>query len=179
MANLRGTSYGGSAHFSFAPSREVVEGYAILLDNPALMDHAQSDLFWDAVVSITHIGVEPVFDLSVPETHNWLANGGIVSHNSGAIEQDADIVSFIYRPEYYQILEDETGQSLKGVAEVIIAKHRNGALDTVRLRFTDHFAKFGNLEDPAFAGLSDPLTGPFTPSVIAKGSRMNEEDIPF
>ena len=98
---------------------------------------------------------------------------------SGAIEQDADIVSFIYRPEYYQILEDETGQSLKGVAEIIIAKHRNGALDTVRLRFTDHFAKFGNLEDPAFAGLSDPLTGPFTPSVIAKSSRMNEEDIPF
>ena len=46
---------------------------------------------------------------------------------SGAIEQDADIVSFIYRPEYYQILEDEEGNSLKGVAEIIVAKHRNGA----------------------------------------------------
>lgn len=179
MANLRGTSYGGSAHFSFAPSREVLRDYATLLDDPALLDHAQSDIFWDTIISITHLGIEPVYDLTVPETQNWLANGGIVSHNSGAIEQDADIVSFIYRPEYYQILDDETGQSLKGVAEIIIAKHRNGALDTVRLRFTDHFAKFGNLEDPAFAGLSDPLTGPFTPSVIAKSSRMNEEDIPF
>lgn len=98
---------------------------------------------------------------------------------SGAIEQDADIVSFIYRPEYYQILEDENGQSLKGVAEYIIAKHRNGALDTVKLKFTDTFAKFGNLDDPTFAGMNDPLTGPFQPSIITRGSRMNDEDIPF
>jgi replicative DNA helicase len=98
---------------------------------------------------------------------------------SGSIEQDADIVAFIYRPEYYQILEDETGQSLKGIAEVIIAKHRNGALDTVKLKFTDQFAKFTNLNDPAFAGLSEPLAGPFSPSVITRPSRMNDEDIPF
>ncbi len=98
---------------------------------------------------------------------------------SGSIEQDADIVAFIYRPEYYQILEDENGQSLKGIAEFIVAKHRHGALDTVRLKFTDTFAKFGNLDDPAFAGLQDPLAGPFSPSVITMPSRMNEEDIPF
>jgi replicative DNA helicase len=98
---------------------------------------------------------------------------------SGSIEQDSDIVAFIYRPEYYQILEDESGQSLKGIAELIIAKHRHGALDTVRLKFTDTFAKFGNLDDPTFAGLNDPLTGPFSPSVITMPSRMNEEDIPF
>jgi replicative DNA helicase len=98
---------------------------------------------------------------------------------SGAIEQDADIVSFIYRPEYYGILEDEQGMSLKGVAEFIISKHRNGALDTVKLKFTDHFAKFGNLDDPAFSGLNDPLSGPFTPSAITMPSRMNDEDIPF
>ena len=78
---------------------------------------------------------------------------------SGAIEQDADIVSFIYRPEYYQILEDESGQSLKGVAEVIIAKHRNGALDTVKLRFTDKFAKFSDLGDPNFDDF--PSADPF------------------
>lgn len=90
---------------------------------------------------------------------------------SGSIEQDADIVSFIYRPEYYQIHEDEQGQSLKGIAEFIIAKHRHGALDTIRLKFTDTFAKFTNLDDPAFAGLQS--------SVIARQSRMNEEDIPF
>jgi replicative DNA helicase len=51
---------------------------------------------------------------------------------SGAIEQDADIVSFIYRPEYYQIMEDEEGNSLKDVSEIIIAKHRNGSLETVK-----------------------------------------------
>lgn len=119
-----------------------------------------------------------VYDLTVPGTHSWIANG-IVSHNSGAIEQDADIVSFIYRPEYYQILEDENGQSLKGIAEFIVAKHRHGALDTIRIKFTDTFAKFGNLDDPAFAGLADPLSGPFQPSGMIRGSRMNDEDIPF
>jgi replicative DNA helicase len=66
---------------------------------------------------------------------------------SGAIEQDADIVGFIYRPEYYGILEDEEGNSLKGIGEVIIAKHRNGALDTVQLKWDGQFAKFSNLDD--------------------------------
>ncbi len=99
---------------------------------------------------------------------------------SGAIEQDADIVAFIYRPEYYQILEDENGASLKGIAEFIVAKHRHGALDTLKLKFTDTFAKFGNLDDPSFAGLSDPLTGPFQPSnMTVRASRANDEDIPF
>lgn len=178
MADKRGTAYGGKAHFSFAPSRNVLSGYAQLLDDPFLTTLAESDIYWDAVKSIDYAGEEPVFDLSVPDYHAWIAND-IFSHNSGAIEQDADIVSFIYRPEYYQILEDENGQSLKGIAEYIVAKHRNGALDTVKLKFTDNFAKFGNLDDPTFAGLSDPLTGPFQPSVITRGSRMNDEDIPF
>lgn len=98
---------------------------------------------------------------------------------SGSIEQDADIVAFIYRPEYYQIMEDENGQSNKGVAEFIIAKHRHGALDTVKLKFTDTFAKFENMNDPAFSAANMPLAGPFQPSGITRGSRMNEEDIPF
>jgi len=94
---------------------------------------------------------------------------------SGAIEQDADIVSFIYRPEYYGILEDEEGNSLKGTGEIIIAKHRNGALDTVKLRFTDKFAKFTNLDDPDFSDL------PQLPqdNIITRSSRMNDDDIPF
>lgn len=102
---------------------------------------------------------------------------------SGAIEQDADIVTFIYRPEYYQILEDETGQSLKGIAEIIVAKHRHGALDTIKLRFIDKFAKFDNLGDPNFDDFpsSDPFSTPFEPSnVITRPSKMNDdEDIPF
>ena len=178
MAALRGTSYGGAAHFNFAPSKAVLRQYAEILEDPYLKILSEDDLFWDTIVSIESEGEKQVYDLSVPGTESWLANG-IVSHNSGAIEQDADIVSFIYRPEYYQILEDENGQSLKGIAEFIIAKHRHGALETIKLKFTDTFAKFGNLDDPAFAGLNDPLTGPFSPSVITMQSRMNEEDIPF
>jgi replicative DNA helicase len=149
MANLRGTSYGGTSHFSFTPSRSVAASYAAILQDEALQSLAESDIFWDKVTAIDYIGEEEVFDLSVPETNAWIANG-IISHNSGAIEQDADIVSFIYRPEYYGIKEDEEGASLVGVAEIIIAKHRNGALDTVKLKFTDQYAKFGNLDDPLF-----------------------------
>ena len=66
---------------------------------------------------------------------------------SGAIEQDADMVCFIHRPEYYKITEDERGNSLVGVAEIIIAKHRNGAVGDVRLRFKSEYAKFMNIED--------------------------------
>ena len=61
---------------------------------------------------------------------------------SGAIEQDADIVVFIHRPEYYKLEQDEDGNSLRGVAEIIIAKHRNGELGDVQLTFKKQFAKF-------------------------------------
>ncbi|MDR2119295.1 MAG: replicative DNA helicase [Tannerella sp.] len=66
---------------------------------------------------------------------------------SGAIEQDADMVCFIHRPEYYKILEDEKGNSLIGMAEIIVAKHRNGATGEVVLRFKSEYAKFMNLDD--------------------------------
>ena len=66
---------------------------------------------------------------------------------SGAIEQDADMVCFIHRPEYYKITEDEKGNSLIGLAEIIIAKHRNGAVGDVRLRFKGEYARFQNLND--------------------------------
>ncbi|WP_101689121.1 replicative DNA helicase [Dysgonomonas massiliensis] len=66
---------------------------------------------------------------------------------SGAIEQDADMVCFIHRPEYYKIFEDEKGNSLLGLAEIIIAKHRNGATGDVLLRFKNEFARFQNRED--------------------------------
>jgi replicative DNA helicase len=65
---------------------------------------------------------------------------------SGAIEQDADIVGFIYRPDYYGFLEDEDGNPNNGVGEIIIAKHRNGATDRVRLRFVQEYARFENIE---------------------------------
>ncbi|MGB5498588.1 MAG: replicative DNA helicase, partial [Maribacter sp.] len=68
---------------------------------------------------------------------------------SGAIEQDADIVSFIYRPEYYKIDEwdDEERTPTQGQAEFIVAKHRNGGLDSIRLKFIGQLGKFENLDD--------------------------------
>lgn len=65
---------------------------------------------------------------------------------SGAIEQDADMVMFIYRPEYYNILNDEDGNSTQGLGELIIAKHRNGSTEDVRIKFENHLAKFSNWE---------------------------------
>ena len=100
---------------------------------------------------------------------------------SGSIEQDADIVAFIYRPEYYDILEDEEGMSLKNVAELIVSKHRHGALETVRMRFEAEFARFSDLDDPDFGDLpGDTFGDPQTPNIITRPSKMNDdEDIPF
>lgn len=100
---------------------------------------------------------------------------------SGSIEQDADMVAFIYRPEYYQIMEDEEGQSLKGVAEIIVAKNRHGELKNVRMRFTAEFARFSDLGDPDFGDLpDDTFDAPAIPNIITRPSRMNDdEDIPF
>ncbi len=90
---------------------------------------------------------------------------------SGAIEQDADIVCFIHRPEYFGITEDESGNSLLGVAEIIIAKHRNGATADVHLRFKKELAKFSDM-DPQFTpgGLEDVQTF---------GSSMNADEDSF
>ena len=74
---------------------------------------------------------------------------------SGAIEQDADIVMFIHRPEKMGIPEDEQGNSTKGMAELIIAKHRNGAVTDVQLRFREEFARFEDFNDSFISPLDD------------------------
>ncbi len=135
------------------------------------------ELFWDEITSITPLGEEDVYDATVEDVHNFVAND-IIVHNS--IEQDADIVAFIYRPEYYDILEDEEGQSLKGIAEVIVAKHRHGALKTIKLRFTDEFARFSDLDDPDFGALPEGTFEKPQSNIITRPSKMNDdEDIPF
>jgi replicative DNA helicase len=139
MATLRGTSYGGSSHFKFAPSRSTLLNYAEILNSSNLMEKATSDLFWDEIVSITPIGEAEVFDLTVPGTASWLADG-IVSHNSGAIEQDADLIMMLYRDEYYN--KDTVD---RGIAELIINKHRNGPTGTVKLLFEPQYTQFRNL----------------------------------
>lgn len=140
MARLRGTSYGGSSHFSFSPSREMIAGYARILGDDFLRQAAESDLFWDRVVEVVDDGEEEVFDLTVPGPNCWLADG-IVSHNSGNLEQDADMVAFIYREEVY----DPENPEVEGIAEFIIAKHRNGALGRIRLAFLKETTTFKNL----------------------------------
>jgi replicative DNA helicase len=97
---------------------------------------------------------------------------------SGAIEQDADIVTFIYRPEYYKIYEWDNGDDSRGQGEIIIAKHRNGSLANVRLKFTGDFAKFSDLD--YFDGSEFDDEGDNS-SMISMSSSMNKdnEDAPF
>lgn len=109
---------------------------------------------------------------------------------SGAIEQDADIVSFIYRPEYYKIDEwdDEERTPTQGQAEFIVAKHRNGGLDNVRLKFIGSLGKFDNLDDfdspfefqsKMNADKENPFATKNLPDVDAAfGSTMNDEEDP-
>ncbi len=123
---------------------------------------------------------------------------------SGSIEQDADMVIFLYRPEYYKITEDEMGNPTQGMGEVIIAKHRNGSLETVQLKFIGRFTKFADLDGfdgggaggfgdasyspNALPGSSFDSEGPAggdsfgQPQTIRLGSRMNDappSPVPF
>jgi replicative DNA helicase len=92
---------------------------------------------------------------------------------SGAIEQDADIVMFIHRPEYYGITQDADGNSLIGMAEIIISKHRNGPVGEVQLAFKSNLARFSNLEDLSLPGLADDLSNRKKEAIFS--SKMNEE----
>ncbi len=94
---------------------------------------------------------------------------------SGAIEQDADLVTFIYRPEYYKLDVDENGDSTAGIGEIIVAKHRNGALDTVKLQFIPELAKFADLEENSFGDYADLGGGSDNFTTITRSSRMNED----
>jgi replicative DNA helicase len=92
---------------------------------------------------------------------------------SGAIEQDADMVLFIHRPERYGITEDAYGNSLIGISEIILAKHRNGALADIHLKFREEIAKFEELNDEGLGYIEEEEDD--SGSMII-GSRMNEED---
>ena len=122
------------------PSRARVRLLADYLGDESLALFADSDIVWDKVTSIEEDGEEEVFDASVPRGHNFIASL-VFAHNSGALEQDADVVVFIYRHEYYHPDDVEK----RGTAEVIIAKHRAGATGTVEMTFMPDFTRFADL----------------------------------
>jgi replicative DNA helicase len=142
MAGIHGVSSLGNARFNVAPSCAVVSGYTAILENDDLRRGTESDLFWDRVVEVSPDGSEEVFDLTVPGPASWLADG-IVSHNSGAIEQDSDLILFVYREEMYA--KEKTPQEAKGVAEIIIGKNRSGPMRDVKLTFLSQFTRFEDL----------------------------------
>ena len=93
---------------------------------------------------------------------------------SGAIEQDADMVLFIHRPEKYGFIEDEDGNSLLGLAEIILSKHRNGALADIKLKFREELAKFEDYEEDIIGDF--PVENDINGGAMTFGSKMNEED---
>lgn len=103
---------------------------------------------------------------------------------SGAIEQDADLVIFIYRPEYYKIYEDDDGNNTEGMAEILIAKHRNGALADVKLQFVAEYARFNDYEGSSGNRPSDfPQDTEYNEgssyTVPSRMNDMSEDDQPF
>ena len=116
---------------------------------------SRSDICWDAVVSMEPDGVEEVFDLTVPGPHNFVADDVIV-HNS--IEQDADLVMFLYRPEYYA--PQEKREELEGQAELIVGKQRNGPTGVVPLYFQKAYTRFDSAAHRPGGGGGGPQGAP-------------------
>lgn len=96
---------------------------------------------------------------------------------SGAIEQDADVVIFIHRPEYYGFMEDEDGNSLAGLAEIILSKHRNGAVGDIKLRFEKEMARFSDLDDVDYSDYLNKANMNAAAAAVTYKSRMNEDGL--
>jgi replicative DNA helicase len=138
MQAALGTHYCGTGLNKSNLSRGRAARVAQIVRSPELASLAGSDVYWDEIVAIVPHGETAVYDLTVEGLHNFVAND-ITVHNS--IEQDADIVMFIYREEVY---DRETPR--RGIADLIVAKHRNGPLKDIELRFFANQTRFADLE---------------------------------
>lgn len=128
-------SYSGSSLLKSGISRERILRLHSILDSDVLLKLGTSDVYWDEITSIETLGEEDVYDATVDEVHNFVANGFIV-HNS--IEQDSDVVLFLLRREYYDPYDKP------GVAEVIVAKNRHGPVGNIQLTYRKELAQFAN-----------------------------------
>jgi replicative DNA helicase len=128
-----GSHYAGSSFYDHTPSRPRLAKLADVLEDPNLQDLATGDLFWDRVVAIEPLGEEMVYDATVLGTHNFIADG-IVVHNS--IEQDADVVIFLYRDGEANVDSDVE------LIKAKVAKHRNGPIGEVPLQFRKTNTRF-------------------------------------
>ncbi len=134
FAAAMGTQFGGSTMWKRAPSRERLAKVASVLDAADLEVLATNDVYWDSVASIEPIGAMPVYDATVLGVHNFVADG-IALHNS--IEQDADMVILLHRDDVY-----EKESTRPGEADLIVAKHRNGATRDIVVAFQGHYSRF-------------------------------------
>lgn len=135
-----GVAHCGTSLYKKNVSRDRAAKLARVVQSEEITRLANSNVYWDEIVAIAPDGETEVFDLTVPVHHNFIANN-IIAHNS--IEQDSDIVIMLYREEYYN---PDTPD--RGIAEVIITKHRNGPTGTIKLLFDPQFTKFKNLARP-------------------------------
>lgn len=133
-----GNAYCGTGIYKQNMSRERAKKLAQIVSSEELARIAQSDIYWDKVLSIEPDGEAEVYDLTVDRHHNFIAND-ITLHNS--IEQDADIVMFIYRDDVYN-----PDSERKNIADIIVAKHRNGPVGEVSLYFQASQTRFHDLE---------------------------------
>jgi replicative DNA helicase len=127
----------GPGLFETDPDRAVLARLAEVIDDDVVRALASSDVAWDTVTAIEPRGRQVVYDATVESTHNFVANG-ITVENS--IEQDADVVMFIYRDDVYHQDSPDRGQ-----AEILVSKHRNGPTGVCRLAFLEQFTRFANM----------------------------------
>ncbi|MEG4211154.1 replicative DNA helicase [Microcoleus sp. S13_B4] len=135
-----GNLYCGTTLYKHNLGRERAFRLATIVKSDELAILSKSDIYWDEIASIEVNGEAEVYDLTVPALHNFVAND-IIVHNS--IEQDADLVIMLYRDEYYNPDSPD-----RGIAEVIITKHRNGPTGIIKLLFDAQFTCFRNLASP-------------------------------